>query len=55
LTDSLERLLRGKVAGGSSAINRMILLRGIPEDFESWAFLSTGRQSYHKTLPYFQT
>src|SRR5205814_1633490 len=30
---------RGKVVGGSSAINHMIFLRGIPEDFDSWAAL----------------
>ena len=28
---------RGKVVGGSSAINGQVFLRGIPEDFENWA------------------
>ena len=28
---------RGKVTGGSSAINGEIFLRGIPEDFDAWA------------------
>lgn len=28
---------RGKVTGGSSAINAQIFLRGVPEDYDSWA------------------
>ncbi len=28
--------LRGRGAGGSSAVNLMIALRGLPEDFDSW-------------------
>ncbi|MCI0798864.1 MAG: GMC family oxidoreductase N-terminal domain-containing protein, partial [Chloroflexi bacterium] len=30
---------RGRVVGGSSAINGQVLLRGIPEDYDSWAAL----------------
>ncbi len=30
---------RGRVTGGSSAVNTAIALRGIPEDFEEWAAL----------------
>jgi choline dehydrogenase len=45
---------RGKVVGGSSAINHMIFLRGIPEDFDSWATLGNDEWSYHKVLPYFR-
>jgi len=45
---------RGKVVGGSSAINHMIFLRGIPEDFESWASLGNDAWSYRKVLPYFR-
>lgn len=29
--------LRGRGAGGSSAVNLMIALRGLPEDFDSWS------------------
>ena len=29
-------LPRGKVTGGSSAVNTTIALRGIPEDFDEW-------------------
>jgi len=46
---------RGKVVGGSSAMNHMIFLRGIPEDFESWAALGNDAWSYQKVLPYFRT
>ncbi len=28
---------RGKVTGGSSAINGQVLYRGIPEDYDRWA------------------
>jgi choline dehydrogenase len=45
---------RGKVVGGSSAINHMIFLRGLPEDFDSWAALGNDEWSYHKVLPYFR-
>ncbi len=45
---------RGKVVGGSSAINHMIFLRGMPEDFESWAALGNDAWSYSQVLPYFR-
>ena len=28
---------RGKVVGGTSAINGQVILRGVPEDYDSWA------------------
>ena len=30
---------RGKVTGGSSAINGQVFLRGLPEDYDAWAAL----------------
>ena len=45
---------RGRVTGGSSAINHQILLRGIPEDFDAWADAGNDEWSYQKTLPYFR-
>lgn len=45
---------RGKVLGGSSAINHMIFLRGLPEDFDSWASLGNDAWSYRQVLPYFR-
>ncbi len=45
---------RGKVTGGSSAINHQILLRGAPEDFDGWASAGNDEWSYQQTLPYFR-
>ena len=45
---------RGRVTGGSSAINHQILLRGAPEDFDSWAAAGNDEWGYQKTLPYFR-
>ena len=45
---------RGKVTGGSSAINHQIVIRGAPEDFDAWAAAGNDEWSYQKTLPYFR-
>ena len=45
---------RGKVFGGTSAINHQIFLRGLPEDFDLWAELGNDEWSYTKVLPYFR-
>ena len=45
---------RGRVTGGSSAINHQIVLRGMPEDFDAWAAAGNTEWSYLKTLPYFR-
>ena len=45
---------RGKVVGGSSAINGQIFLRGVPEDYDSWASLGNDEWSYLNVLPYFR-
>lgn len=45
---------RGKVTGGSSAINHQIVLRGAPEDFDGWAASGNEEWDYQKTLPYFR-
>ena len=45
---------RGKVTGGSSAINGQVLLRGLPEDFDNWAACGNGEWSFTKVLPYFR-
>ena len=45
---------RGKVTGGSSAINSSAFYRGVPEDFDAWASLGNGQWSYEKVLPYFR-
>ena len=45
---------RGKVFGGTSAINHQIFLRGLPEDFDHWAEMGNDEWSYTKVLPYFR-
>ncbi|MGH7838541.1 MAG: GMC family oxidoreductase [Candidatus Binataceae bacterium] len=42
---------RGKVTGGSSAVNGHIALRGTPEDFDEWAALGNPEWSFEKVLP----
>ena len=48
------RLPRGKVTGGSSAINGQIWFRGIPEDFEEWRELGNEGWGFLDALPYFR-
>jgi choline dehydrogenase len=45
---------RGKVTGGSSAVNGTILLRGLPEDFENWARWGNPEWAFGNVLPYFR-
>ena len=44
---------RGKVLGGSSSINAMCYIRGLPADYDEWA--ANGATGWHwdKVLPYF--
>ena len=42
---------RGKVVGGSSAINAQIFLRGVPEDYDAWADLGCPAWSFAALLP----
>ncbi|GAA3752908.1 choline dehydrogenase [Spinactinospora alkalitolerans] len=44
---------RGKLVGGSSAINNAIALRGRPEDYDAWA-ARTGAWSFEELLPDFR-
>jgi choline dehydrogenase len=48
------RLPRGKVVGGSSAINGQVWFRGIPEDFDEWAELGNDEWAFTKVLPHFR-
>ena len=55
-TETAEPMLvpRGKVTGGSSAINGVLLLRGVPEDYDSWAAAGNDEWNFQKLLPYFR-
>ena len=43
---------RGKITGGTSAINGQVYLRAIPEDFDSWVEAGNDEWSYEKVLPF---
>ena len=45
---------RGKVVGGTSAINGQVLLRGVPEDYDGWAAMGNDEWSFIDVLPYFR-
>lgn len=50
----LSPLPRGRVVGGSSAVNTCIALRGQPEDYDEWAALGLEDWSFDKCLPAFK-
>jgi choline dehydrogenase len=45
---------RGRVVGGSSAVNTCIALRGQPEDFDEWGALGLVDWSWERCLPAFK-
>ncbi len=45
---------RGKVLGGSSSINGMVVSRGNPADYDHWAQLGNSGWSFQDCLPYFK-
>ncbi|MGH8123042.1 MAG: GMC family oxidoreductase [Rudaea sp.] len=46
---------RGKVLGGSSSINAMCYIRGVPADYDEWARLAGDeRWNWQNVLPYFK-
>lgn len=52
-TDTSTLLVpRGKVTGGSSAINGQVFLRGVPEDYDSWAAMGNDQWSFQNCFPY---
>ena len=46
------RVPRGKVTGGSSAINGQMFLRGVPEDYDAWAEMGNGEWNFQQVLPF---
>ena len=55
-TDAAQPMMvpRGKVTGGSSAINGQIFLRGVPDDYDRWAAWGNHEWTFEKSLPYFR-
>ena len=49
-----DRFPRGRVTGGSSAVNTTIALRGMPEDYDEWADLGNPGWSWDAVLPAFK-
>ncbi len=45
---------RGRVTGGSSAVNAAIAIRGVPADYDEWAALGNAGWSWAEVLPYFK-
>lgn len=48
------RMHRGKVVGGTSAINGAVALRGVPADFDGWVALGCDEWSYEDVLPWYR-
>jgi choline dehydrogenase-like flavoprotein len=49
-----DRFPRGRVIGGSSAVNTAIALRGMPEDYDEWAALGNAGWQWSDVLPAFR-
>src|ERR1051325_11263918 len=45
---------RGKVTGGTSAVNGQVFLRGLESDFEDWVALGNDLWSFEAMLPAFK-
>ncbi len=49
-----DRFPRGRVMGGSSAVNTTIALRGMPEDYDEWAAAGNDGWGWEDVLPAFK-
>lgn len=45
---------RGKVIGGSSSINAMVYMRGLPGDYDDWHAMGNTGWAWQDVLPYFK-
>lgn len=55
-TDTAPEMMvpRGKVTGGSSAINGQVFLRGVPEDYDAWARMGNDQWHFENCFEYFR-
>ncbi len=55
-TDAARPMLvpRGKLVGGSSAVNAQVFLRGEPDDYDGWAEFGNNGWSFEELLPRFR-
>ena len=55
-TDEAQEIMvpRGKVTGGSSAINGQMFLRGVPEDYDTWASFGNEQWNFQSLISYFR-
>lgn len=53
LQDRQINLARGRLLGGTSAVNGMVYFRGPATDFDTWHRLGNPGWSYEEVLPYF--
>jgi choline dehydrogenase len=49
-----QPLPRGRVVGGSSAVNGTVFTRGLADDFDEWAKAGNSEWSYDAVLPFFR-
>ncbi|MBV2209901.1 MAG: choline dehydrogenase [Thermomonas sp.] len=54
LNDRVIWVPRGKLLGGSSSINAMCYIRGVPADYDEWAGRGAEGWQWQNVLPYFR-
>ncbi|WP_224760501.1 GMC family oxidoreductase [Salinibacterium sp. ZJ450] len=54
LNNKRYALPHGKLVGGSSAINGLVHVRGVPLDYSTWESQGAKGWGYHDVLPYFK-
>ena len=54
LNNRIMNMPRGKVLGGTSAINGMLYVRGQAQDYDGWAQAGNKGWSFSEVLPYFK-
>ncbi len=54
LQDRPMEVARGRVIGGSGSVNGQVFLRGLPEDYDSWAAEGNDEWSFVNVLPFFR-